>query len=154
MVLTNAQNKEISEHDQAWRWAGVQMINHDITVVGQKAGSYNSEVENSEYIDEELYVPDIMYLFIHLFTFVFINKYSQDTCWTPTKSLGAVTKHEWFPVQIYFSCEWELRVTEDSTYCSDGAESSFLFGGFTEYCHGDKVVAPNSPLAFDEKTIM
>lgn len=52
------------------------MINHDITVVGQKAGSYNSEVENSEYIDEELYVPDIMYLFIHLFTFVFINKYS------------------------------------------------------------------------------
>ena len=37
---------------------------------------------------------------------------------------------------------------------SDGAEPSFLFGAFIEYCHGDKEVAPNLPVAFDERTVM
>lgn len=41
------------------------MINHDIMGVGQKEGSYNRVVENSAYMDEKLYVPNVMYLFIH-----------------------------------------------------------------------------------------
>lgn len=37
--------------------------------VRQKGGSYSSVVENSEYIEEGLYVPNVMYLFTHLVTY-------------------------------------------------------------------------------------
>ena len=32
-------------------------------------------VENFQYMDEELYVFNVIHLFIHLFTDLFINKY-------------------------------------------------------------------------------
>ena len=36
MVVINAWNKEIPEHEQPWSVAGLEMMNHDIMGAGQK----------------------------------------------------------------------------------------------------------------------
>lgn len=100
MVTTNDWNKEISEQEKPLCWVGLQIINHDIMGSRQKK-EMKMLVENFQYMDEELYVFNVIHLFIHLFTDLFINKYVQDAFWAPTKSLGTKTvmKHEEFPLQ-------------------------------------------------------
>lgn len=101
MVLTNIWNKEISEHNLLLCLAGLYTINHDVIGDRQK-----KEVKILQWrtlniwMDEELYAFNVIDLFIHLFTYSFINKYLQKPSWAHTKSLGAkkIIEHEQFPV--------------------------------------------------------